>query len=100
MNHQNQTETVFLNPLQDRCTRQNRRHHHPRLLYFIEYVNSAFSDSFGATVTFIVCSPIFSWTAASVYVPAGRPLISNRPSASVTAKNGVADTLMNAFIHG
>jgi hypothetical protein len=60
----------------------------------------AMAVSLDATVTVIVCSPIFSWTAAKVYVPAGNPLMAKWPSESVTAKNGVAETLINAFIHG
>ena len=35
----------------------------------------ALAVSFGTTVTVMVCSPIFSWTAAKVYVPAGNPLM-------------------------
>jgi hypothetical protein len=41
-----------------------------------EKTNTDFALSFGPTFTFIVCSPNFSWTAAIVYSPGGRFLIS------------------------
>src|SRR5271155_4997554 len=63
-------------------------------------LKSAFAVPFGSIVTVIVCSPIFSCTTASVYVPGGNPVRLKCPFVSVTAKNGVADTLMNAFIQG
>src|SRR6476646_183355 len=45
-------------------------------------------DSLLPMVTLWVTAPPFSCHASIVYVPGGRPLMSNLPSSSVTAKNG------------
>lgn len=52
---------------------------------FTAKVKFASALCFGPTVIFCVCSPSFSWTAAIVYSPGGRPLISKFPSASLIA---------------
>src|SRR5262245_20093265 len=53
-----------------------------------------FAGAAASTVTDCDCVPSCSCHNSRVYVPGGRPLISNVPSSLVTAKNGCATTLM------
>lgn len=62
--------------------------------YFVSYVKSFSTVAPEATSTFMVKVPnaAFSCQAATTYLPAGSPLISNAPSSPVTAKNGWLNT--------
>ena len=61
-------------------------------------MNATSFDSLAPIVTLAVFVPNFSCQASIVYVPGGRPLSWNEPSAPVTAKKGWSTTPTNEFI--